>query len=81
MESGTALYFTLLALCALMLVRNELTFRVRMRAIDLIHEIEPHEAWRTAHQKFMSVTYESMMYDLRKWTFKQFYPELAGGTK
>jgi hypothetical protein len=81
MDSIYSLLFAGLGLCALMLVRNELTFRVRMRAIDLISEIRPHEAWQTAHQKYLSVSYESMMYDLSRWTFKQFYPWLAGGAK
>lgn len=57
------------AIGILMLVecRNGLTLEHRLRAIDINMTV------------FLAgPSYNSMMFDLRKWTFAQFYPELAG---
>lgn len=51
----------------LIIVRAELTYRHRIRAmgVDLSSYLK-------------GPSYKAMMFDLRKWTFKQFYPQLAG---
>lgn len=61
----------IVALCVLMLIRNELVYRIRCRRIDWAFQVAPkyHERVR----QFQSVSYEAMLYDLRKWTYNQFY--------
>lgn len=59
------------ALGVLMLVRNELVHSIRHRRIDYVFRADPkyHERLR----QFQRMSYVSMLYDLRKWTYTQFY--------
>lgn len=61
-----------LAFCFLMLARNDLVYQVRAKAIDIIWDSKLDESVFDD-----GPTYDAMMWDFRKWTFKQFYPELA----
>lgn len=55
-------------------VRNYLTFKHRRRAIRLYWKRD----WRTAPDIWeASPGYLMMMFDLTKWTFSQFYPDLS----
>lgn len=49
--------------CFVMLARNEIVFWCRNKCIDL--DFESFKAGASYHQ---------MIWDFRKWTFKQFYP-------
>lgn len=60
----------MLVICVLILVRNEIAYNFHMMAIDL-----NFYAYRAGP------SYEQIMFDLRKWTFKQFYPQLSGDDK
>lgn len=55
-----------LAFLVLLQVRNNLTLKYRLRAIDI-----------DVYFVTNGPSYEAMLFDFRKWTFKQFYPELC----
>lgn len=82
-----AVFIIFLPLLVFLLIRAEIVFRMRMRAIDCIHEKNIRlirsgdyssklidENWAS----YSADDYEEMMFDWRKWTFAQFYPSLAG---
>lgn len=71
-----------LVLLSLLMLRNAIVFRVRKKAIGIASKkalaaIDQHDP---DYLKFWlpveALSYEAMMFDLTKWTFKQFYPEL-----
>lgn len=69
-----------LLLCALMLYRNNLVYQARRRRIDEIYEaqmrilfVEGPGAARPNYDEMGS--YDRQMWDFRKWSYKQFYPE------
>lgn len=72
-----------LCISGLMLVRNSLVFNCRERARKIIFAgVE----WEAESKKYLdnpnySSSYNRMVLDLRKWTFAQFFPELAQRTK
>jgi hypothetical protein len=63
---STEVFVAIMALLAVYFVRNNMTLKYRLRAIDLDLNV-----FRDGP------SYEWMLFDLRKWTFKQFYPELC----
>jgi hypothetical protein len=79
-----ALALTLLALFCLALVRNDLVYRIRIRRIDEIHEhnvrvIRGHDFSGgtrplTVDFNLSDPSYDAMLFDLRRWTYAQFYP-------
>lgn len=65
-------------LCVLVIIysevmswRNDMVFFARRKAIDLTTRgyLTPEE--------FDARSYTQMLYDFRKWSFKDFYPDLA----
>jgi hypothetical protein len=75
----SALLFTVLAICALVLVRNKLVYSITRRRLDEIHR-ENHaainagtftDAMLARYDEMPS--HDSMLFDLRKWTYRQFY--------
>ena len=68
---------TLGAITIIFGLRNELVYRFRMRAIDL-HFNRPYEEWSGIKFDVAYGTYMSMLFDMRKWTFKQFFPMFGG---
>jgi len=63
--------------------KNNITFKHRIRALEIITkkaekiaEVDPEdESWRELFDKLKAYgTYESMLFDPLKWTFKQHYP-------
>lgn len=60
-----------LSLAAFVQIRNTIVFRVLGKANDKCYELRD---WTVYESK---PSYGLMMLDLRKWTFKQFYPELC----
>ena len=58
----------------LVLLRNHLVFKYRMKAINIVYGKHSPVDWKV----YQRTKRAEQFYDLRKWTFKQFYPELAG---
>lgn len=66
------IYFGLVLFCAaFMLFRNELVYRVRQTAIQVIDEND------LSYKILNDPSYNEMVFQFKKWTFKQFYPELV----
>lgn len=57
-------------------VRNEIVYKVRMEAIDTI-DLFPYEYHDRLWAIYELTVYNDQFFDLRKWTFAQFYPELV----
>jgi len=64
----------ILLIMAAVLVRNNLVFTIRVRRLTEIIDL-PQRDWVLAYNDFESLKYNSMMLDLRKWTYNQFYPD------
>lgn len=58
----------------ILIIRNSIVFKYRERALDLIYEGETLEP---NLRKYYFLSSTEMIWDLRKWTFKQFYPHLV----
>lgn len=78
-----AFILSLIALSMVVWGRGLLTHRYRIRAITKCHERalrevgsgrDPFAQWKPYDE---GMTYNQMIFDLTKWTFKDFYPELA----
>jgi hypothetical protein len=83
MNYADTILFAPLALGLLILVRNELVFRARQNAADVIHVANIQlirlrnygvAGFWPLYESFGS--YSGMVFDLRRWTFNQFYPGL-----
>ena len=84
----TSIYLIVLVL-VLLLVRNHLVFSIRRRRLNKIHETNLKSIDRLSEAQLRdapdliekryadmeSLSYEAMLFDLRRWTYKQFYPE------
>jgi hypothetical protein len=74
---------TVLVMCVVALVRNELVYRIRMRRIGEISAKCTSELGRADFIPVMEARYAEldtpnhhvMVIDLTKWTYRQFYPE------
>lgn len=53
-----------MAFCGIMLIRNKIVYNARMKALNVSLE---------AYNK--GNTYNYMLWDFRKWTYKQFYKD------
>lgn len=71
-----ASFLTLSAICLLLLVRNEIVYRIRLRALSAIFA---REDWLQRSCRMDSPSYYAMVLDLTRWTFRSFYPDLAEG--
>jgi hypothetical protein len=66
-----------------MLLRNELVFRIRRRRIDAISDACQRDLGRpdfgallnARYAELDSPSYGQMVSDLRRWTYRQFYPQ------
>lgn len=66
----------------LLLVRNAIVYRASLKALDMvsamakmaIHEDQP---WEWLYRRLEENSYYLDVLDLRKWTFRQFFPWLA----
>lgn len=79
---------TLMLLTLLMMVRNNLTYFHRMRALkyitrkameDLMQEDAPADRshWDRWHARFESYgSYNKQVFQIWKWTYRQYYPGL-----
>jgi hypothetical protein len=74
-----ALALTLLALSALLIVRNHLVYRAVSRRTEEIHEHNFQAIEAGKYDALLSYSavghYDSMLFDITKWTYRQFYPE------
>lgn len=61
----------------LLLLRNELIYIYRKRVIDWVYGPHPDmNEWKRRRTILERQNYDQMMWDWRKWTFKQFFPEV-----
>ena len=71
-----------MAMIVIAMFRNHLVFKYRIRAIREISKkakaaIDSDGDWRKYYIKLDNCdTYNKMLLNLRKWTYKQFYPDL-----
>jgi hypothetical protein len=78
-----AFALTVMAVGSLLLVRNELVFRHSMRRLQAIHEanladIESDDFFQIVERRYAGIgSHVLMLLDLRRWTYKQFYPSEA----
>ncbi len=54
--------------------RNNLVLKLRLRAIDIIY-VQPD--WETLKKLLENPSYYEMVFDVTRWTFKQYYPILV----
>ena len=68
--------------CIVGLIRNEIVYRCRMKALDTTHflsgiAIDNGQPWENHYKKFDSYgSYGEMMKDLTKWRYRDFYAGL-----
>lgn len=66
----------IMGLLLLYAIRNSVVYNVRCKAI---YHIYAKNNWRQERQALDNVSYERMMWQINKWTFKQFYPQFNEG--
>jgi len=67
-----------LAFNAMMLFRNNIVYKIRMRASKEYYDLAMKTLDVTIQHRFDTAgSYDSMMYQFRKWKFEDFYPDLA----
>lgn len=80
-----SILFTVVAICALLFFRNLLVFRIRMKAMDIIHKenerriggTEPMLDYPILREiRGTGLTYHGMMFNLLGWTMGYFYPDV-----
>jgi hypothetical protein len=76
------LWLLLVVLVPVMLIRNRIVHRARTRRIDEISEACKQDisrgcldCWKRRYDELDSQSYDAMLYDFRRWTYRQFYPE------
>lgn len=74
-----AFLLTLLALIVILMLRNFMVYGFRVRRMREIHQfnlacIVKREYERALDYDAVLGSYDSMLWDVRKWTFRQFYP-------
>lgn len=83
MSSILALCGVTVVFCVLLLVRNELVFRIRARRLSEIHDLNVQQIGRpdfiaVMEQRYAELDspgYADMVLDLRRWTYRQFFPQ------
>ena len=66
--------------CVVMLIRNNLVYKIRRRKLAEVSEkakslIDTDGNWRQPYSDFDSLSYDKMLWQLHKWTYKSFYIE------
>lgn len=82
MTSYFAILTAVLVLASVMLARNQLVFSIRMKRINAIHaknesDIGNPDFTRVMTRRYSeldSPSYNAMLFDARRWTYRQFYP-------
>lgn len=67
--------------CVLMATRNQIVYRIRVRATDIIFKknreaIKNGDYYSMLNYDEIKGSYNKMLFQFDKWTFKQFYPSL-----
>ncbi len=68
--------------CLLMSWRNNIIYKIRMKAINTVDEkskkaIEKGQDWTIYFDRYSSCGgYLKMLFDLKKWKYKDFYPDI-----
>jgi len=69
--------------CFILLIRNDLVFNYKTRALKMTSEksikaiLDDYPNWEKFYNLYESYgSYNKMMLNLKKWTFKDFYPDL-----
>lgn len=82
--SSIAITLTFVVLWVVMMIRIRLVHDARMRRLDEVHAevmrlINARSPdWRKPWRVFdEGPSYDRMLFDLTRWTYKQFYPEAA----
>ena len=76
-EFLTAVTLAGLEISTVMLVRNVIVYRARMRRLAEIHDrwtFATHEETLRAYAEFDTQTFDQQLWDFSKWTYGQFYP-------
>lgn len=76
---------TILLLLGVYCIRVELVYRIRVRRINESRDADYADTKlgiqvfgeNSRIRKFEAVSFNAMLYDLTKWTYKQFYPNPA----
>lgn len=82
MSNLLAFFLAALALCGLFALRNRLVFKVRMRRLDEIYSANMKAIHNGRMPPYMyekyhdAQSYDEQIIDLKKWTYRQFYPEV-----
>ncbi len=76
-----AIDLTILSMSVLIFIRNFIVGKVQLRRIEEIHAtylalIENNEFDSLLDYETSKRSYGADLFDLRKWTYKQFYPEV-----
>lgn len=76
----TELALTIFGLCLVTVIRSFLAFRIGMKRLNYIHERNRKALDNGTYNKSMMADYDmvnhnAMVFDLTKWTYKQFFPE------
>lgn len=73
MDVMYTLFMTFSCLMMLLMLRINIVTKTRLRAIGVIYA---YKDWQEKKELLINPSYNEMVFDLTKWTFKQFYPEL-----
>jgi hypothetical protein len=62
----------------ILLIRTQLIYKIRYRAINSIHlkNLKSENYDLNCYDRLDKPSFNYMMFDISKWTFKQFYPDL-----
>lgn len=80
--TGSEIFFLiLLCLTVLLLVRNHVTYRIRLRAGEIVDQmcreaIQAGRPWERLWALYDARSYDGIMFDLTCWTVRQAYPGL-----
>lgn len=65
-------YSFLVYMSLLIAIRALLVLKHQLKAIDYVYS---KKNWKLMQKRLHSRGFMTMIFDLRKWTYKQFYPE------
>lgn len=72
---------SLLAICVVLLIRNQLVYRYSIRKIRQVYVYNENKINTGAYNECLNYEEESgdymhMLFDFRKWTYNQFYGDI-----
>ena len=75
--------YTISALCFILIIRNIIVFKCRQRALRITSRLAQTEIdiggdFYACYRRYDAYgSYEKMLFSITKWTFNQFYPDIA----